>query len=195
MGSLRTSALDIASAVHLPAMDSLTSQSLLSPQQADAPLMNSLEFSSQSGSAAAMPRRTFLAAGSLTSLSLLVACASKKEEEKAAPTAKIDAPASEFIDNTGSAVVSIVVSDNKFSPKFTIVDEGTKVTWSNEGRNPHNIVETQKGAFQGVSQAEFAPGAVHSVTFDTPGDFPYYCSIHGTPKAAQYGGIRVVKKA
>lgn len=47
MGSLRTSALDIASAIHLPAMDSLTSQSLLSPQQADAPLMNSLEFSSQ----------------------------------------------------------------------------------------------------------------------------------------------------
>lgn len=177
------------------AMDPLTSRSLPISQQIDEPLMNSLEFSSHSGSAASMPRRTFLAAGSLASLSLLVACGTKKDGEKVAPTAKIDAPESDFLDNTGSTEVTIVVSDNKFTPQFTTIDQGTKVTWTNEGRNPHNVVETQKGAFQGVGQAEFAPGAVHSVTFDTPGDFPYYCSIHGTPKAAQYGGIRVVKKA
>ena len=48
------------------------------------------------------------------------------------------------------------------------------------------------GAFAGAVASEMPPGSTHTVTFDTAGDFPYYCSTHGTMKNGMNGAIRVV---
>jgi plastocyanin len=74
-----------------------------------------------------------------------------------------------------------------------LVTKGTKITWSNDGRNQHNVQPAEPGAFEGVATTDFAPGQVYSTTFDAVGDYPYYCSIHGTKNlSGQSGVIRVV---
>jgi plastocyanin len=67
------------------------------------------------------------------------------------------------------------------------------VLWTNVGRNQHYVQPSEPDAFEGVATDDFAPGQSYSVTFDDPGDYPYYCSIHGTKKGSgQTGVIRVV---
>lgn len=99
----------------------------------------------------------------------------------------------ELADRTGEPEVDVAVPDNTFEPAYMTIDVGTTVTWTNEGRNDHNVVPVVADAFEGVDAADFGPGAEHSATFDEPGDYPYYCSIHGTKNLnGQAGGIRVV---
>jgi len=101
-------------------------------------------------------------------------------------------PASEFEDKAGSADVALTVIDNTFEQKYVTVTVGSKVTWTNNGDTQHNITPVVGGAFPSVAATDFKPGATHTVTFDKPGDYPYYCTLHGTPRNGQNGIIRVV---
>lgn len=98
----------------------------------------------------------------------------------------------DFVSLVDTDVVDIDVIDNAFEPRWIIVSPGTKVRWTNKGRNHHNIVPEPEGSFAGVEHEQFPNGSVHAVTFDAAGDFPYYCSLHGTPRNGQNGVIRVV---
>jgi plastocyanin len=105
---------------------------------------------------------------------------------------KVDVADSEFTDETGTAEVDVAVPDNTFDPAYLMISPGTKVTWTNTGRNDHNVVAVEKGSFEGVDRDQFGPGKVHTATFDEAGDYPYYCSIHGTKNLnGQSGVIRV----
>jgi plastocyanin len=109
------------------------------------------------------------------------------------PGAKVNIPASQFKDHTGHATVTVDAIDNQFDDAFILVSKGTKVTWTNAGRNDHSVTPVHDGSFVGVSTTQFNPGQSHSVTFTTPGDYPYYCSIHGTTNLnGQAGVVRVV---
>lgn len=110
--------------------------------------------------------------------------------------AAVDIPADKFVSATGESQVKVSVTDNEFVDPFIVIDAGTKVLWTNDGRNEHNVVPVDKGAFPGIATKDFTPGQSYSFTFDSPGDYPYYCSIHGTKKLkGQAGVIRVVKKS
>jgi plastocyanin len=107
----------------------------------------------------------------------------------------VDVPASKFSNETGKRSVEISATDNDFTPVYVIVSAGTKVTWDNNGRNAHNIVPVDKGSFTGVGTSDFGPGQVYTTSFPTTGDYPYYCSIHGTKNMNGMSGvIRVVAK-
>ena len=110
------------------------------------------------------------------------------------PGPKVDVADSSFAAETGKAEVRVRVIDNTFEPQYVTVTAGTKVTWTNDGRNIHNIVPSNDGGFAKVTTADFGPGKSHQVTFDAPGDYAYYCSVHGTKKSGQNGVIRVVAK-
>lgn len=110
------------------------------------------------------------------------------------PGAKVDVPDASFSVATGKADVAVKAVDNAFEAQYVTVTAGTKVTWTNDGRNIHNIVPSNDGAFPTATTADFGPGKSHQVTFDQPGDYPYYCSVHGTKKSGQNGVIRVVAK-
>lgn len=127
---------------------------------------------------------------------ILGGCA-KSDDGPAAPSGQssasttVDVAASKFTDLTGNeAQAPIAVVDNEFEPIYATVKAGAKVIWTNNGRNKHNIVPSVKGAFDGTKN--LPPGQAFSVTFDKPGDYPYYCSIHGSPRSGQNGVIRVV---
>jgi len=110
------------------------------------------------------------------------------------PGAKVDVPDASFSVATGKADVDVKVIDNAFDAQYVTVTAGTKVTWTNDGRNTHNIVPSNEGGFTKVTTQDFTPGKSYQVTFDQPGDYPYYCSVHGTKKSGQNGVIRVVAK-
>jgi plastocyanin len=50
----------------------------------------------------------------------------------------------------------------------------------------------EDGAFEPIEIADLQPGDASSITFDEPGEYPYYCSLHGTTTKGMVGAIRVL---
>jgi plastocyanin len=81
----------------------------------------------------------------------------------------------------------VAVTDNVYAPRVVRVDPGTTVTWTNEGFNDHNVLASEEGQFPDIATSSLEPGMSASRTFDAPGLYSYYCSIHGTPTRGQRG--------
>jgi plastocyanin len=94
---------------------------------------------------------------------------------------------------TGESEVTVDAVDNNFKPKYIEVSKGTAVKFVNEGRNIHNVLPVAEGAFTSIDADDFDPDDEGVITFDEVGDFPYYCSLHGTKTKGMIGGIRVVE--
>lgn len=88
-------------------------------------------------------------------------------------------------------VVTIEAADNVFRPEVVEIEPGTEVVWDNKGRNAHDIVPTDGGDDWGIALSEFTPGTTYSHVFTTPGEYPYYCSAHGTKTRGMIGTIIV----
>ncbi|MEX2626627.1 MAG: plastocyanin/azurin family copper-binding protein [Ilumatobacteraceae bacterium] len=101
------------------------------------------------------------------------------------------------------ASVRVQTLDNSFRPEAVEVVVGTEVVWTNDGRNEHDVTPSDATpsdvadgtANWGVVAADFEPGAEYRHVFDAPGEYRYYCSIHGTPDAGQIGVIVVTAAA
>ena len=62
----------------------------------------------------------------------------------------------------------------RFEPPAIEVDAGTTVTWTNHDDFPHNVT-----LLGGSEASEDLPvGESATITFDSPGDIPYECSLH-----------------
>lgn len=103
-----------------------------------------------------------------------------------------DLSKADFADETGKTAVGVKARDNAFETQYIEVSPGTKVTFTNEGEQPHNIKPANEGAFKPVETLDFEPTETTTITFDEPGEYSYYCSLHGTPTKGMTGSIRVV---
>jgi plastocyanin len=137
----------------------------------------------------------------LASLGLLTGCgddaegggtATEEPTTTAAAKAIPDLAAIEFDDETGATEVAIVARDNAFLPQYIEIDPGTTVVFTNRGRVDHNVLPVVEGAFTPIEIEDLEPGEVASITFDEPGEYPYYCSLHGTTTRGMVGAIRVL---
>ena len=95
-----------------------------------------------------------------------------------------------FTVKTGTRSVTVDMVDNNFQPEYVTVSAGTKVTFLNRGHNRHNVFSVDDGF---TSSGFLGRGDSWKVTFKDAGDYPLYCSLHGTPTSGMVGGIRVVK--
>lgn len=68
----------------------------------------------------------------------------------------------------------VIVDDFNFSPASTAVPAGTTVTWINRDGMPHNIVSVDRKFKSPVLDTDQR----FSHTFETPGTYKYFCSIH-----------------
>ena len=109
-------------------------------------------------------------------------------DKTAAASRDGEAPTSAAAAQSGDVAVGAV--DNVFKAETITVTAGSKVTWTNAGRNDHNIKPADAGDF-GVDTAAFKPGATYTATFSTPGTYHYYCSIHGTKDRGMVGTVEV----
>jgi plastocyanin len=87
--------------------------------------------------------------------------------------------------------VEVLALDNNFRPEELEVEAGTTVIWENGGRNDHNIVPADDSDSWGVGIEQFRPGDVYSYAFTTPGEYPYYCTLHGTADFGMIGTVVV----
>lgn len=108
--------------------------------------------------------------------------------------------------------VRVIAIDNIFRPEVIEVAVGDDVVWENRGMNEHNILSIEGpapgspvgdsepiGWFKtaddvltwGVTTADFQPGDTFTYRFAEPGEYRYYCAIHGTAKVGMVGTIVV----
>jgi plastocyanin len=111
-------------------------------------------------------------------------------DESAGDSPPDDSVPAETFPPNGETIV-VLGLDNSFREEIIEVEAGTEVLWENRGRNDHNVVPVDETAEWGVEVADFTPGDEYSLVFDTPGEYPYYCSIHGTAEVGMTGTVVV----
>jgi plastocyanin len=148
-------------------------------------------------------RITRLLSLAAASLLLVAGCSSDSDDDSGASNddgasaeydeavEKMDSEGTE--DETGEAEVTVDARDNNFGPQYIEVSKGTTVRFVNQGRNDHNVLPVQQDAFTPIEASDLQPDDEAEITFDEVGDFPYYCSLHGTKTAGMIGGVRVVE--
>src|SRR5262245_37520988 len=118
---------------------------------------------------------------------VLASCGEDAEAEGATASTSSTAPAT--VAPTG-VVVQVSALDNTFRPQAIEVHVGDAVEWENVGANDHNVLFVE-GEGWGVQVDDFAPGAVFSHVFTEPGEYSYYCSIHGNETVGMVGTVEV----
>jgi plastocyanin len=71
---------------------------------------------------------------------------------------------------------TVTISNFAFSPAILSVAPGTKVTWTNSDEEPHAVTSADAGAT--FKSAALDTDDKFSFTFDKPGTYKYFCSIH-----------------
>lgn len=93
------------------------------------------------------------------------------------------------VERTGR-VVSVTALDNTFRPDRIEIDVGDEVRWENRGVNDHDVLYVD-GDGWGVEVEGFGPGAAYVHVFSAPGEYRYYCSIHGNETVGMVGTVVV----
>jgi len=129
----------------------------------------------------------------LTLVAALAACGADPDDSLGATTSAAHGPSRDTNFPPNGQSVKVVVLDNNFVAEQTEVVAGTEVVFTNNGRNPHNVVpvDDPTATTWGVLEADFQPKASYSRVFDKPGTYNYYCTIHGSKKAGMVGRIVV----
>ena len=119
----------------------------------------------------------------LGSAATLAACGGDGASAKGGPSA------GGSVAPTG-VVVPVAALDNSFRPEALEIHVGDAVEWENRGNNEHNVLSIE-GDDWGVEVTQFQPGDVYTHVFTEPGEYAYYCSIHGTERVGMVGTITV----
>jgi len=89
--------------------------------------------------------------------------------------------ASSYEDMTGKTEALVRMSNIMFKPKDIKISKGTKVTWINDEEVEHYVNTDSHPAHTYhplQNSGALKLGDSYSVTFDTPGIYPYHCSAH-----------------
>lgn len=70
--------------------------------------------------------------------------------------------------------VTVSIDNFTFTPAEVVVAPGTTVTWVNNDDIPHNVVDKKQAFRSKVLDTE----GKFSFTFNTAGDFTYFCALH-----------------
>ncbi|HEY8544180.1 MAG TPA: plastocyanin/azurin family copper-binding protein [Acidimicrobiales bacterium] len=144
--------------------------------------------------APARRRASLLGAGLLTALLVLGACGDDGDSSDGADGDAADDAAEQLEDvvDIDGDTAEVKVLDNTFNEENIRVAPGTKVVWTNDGRQDHDIVPVDGDTSDwGVEPEDFESGDVYEHTFDEPGTYRYYCSLHGTEDAGMIGAVVV----
>jgi plastocyanin len=75
---------------------------------------------------------------------------------------------------TQEKATEVKIDNFSFSPATLEIKAGTKVTWTNADDIPHTVVSNDK-IFKSKA---LDTDEKFSFTFDKPGTYPYFCSLH-----------------
>ena len=94
----------------------------------------------------------------------------------------------------GGENVTVQMFDNRFEYTEINVPVGGTVTFVNAGANPHNAVEANgewstEDVFGSLDMFE---GDQATLTFDTPGEYVFFCTYHGNSEGEGMAGTLIV---
>jgi plastocyanin len=94
----------------------------------------------------------------------------------------------------GGENVTVQMFDNRFEYTEINVPVGGTVTFVNAGANPHNAVEANgewstEDVFRSLDMFE---GDEATLTFDTPGEYVFFCTYHGNSEGEGMAGTLIV---
>jgi len=90
---------------------------------------------------------------------------------------------SSFEDRTKQSEITIKMSDIKFMPMDIKISKGTKITWVNDDNVEHYVNTDSHPAhtyYSDQNSKALKRGDTYSLTFNTPGIYPYHCSAHAS---------------
>ncbi len=93
------------------------------------------------------------------------------------------------VEPTG-VVIPVIALDNSFRPEVIEISVGDEVLWENRGLNEHNALSVV-GDDWGVEVEQFQPGDIFAHVFTEPGEYDYFCSIHGSETVGMIGKVIV----
>ena len=122
--------------------------------------------------------RLFAAAALLVGYGSLLSCVSER-----ATGAAVDPAACSFdLQSEAFGSTIVIIRNFAFSPNLVSVKQGTKVTWVN---CETTVVSHTSTSDAGVwTTTLIAPGESKTVTFASPGTFPYHCNPHPGMRAS-----------
>lgn len=104
-------------------------------------------------------------------------------------TTEAPEPSMPPVEPTG-VVIPVIALDNSFRPQRIDISVGDEVLWENRGLNEHNVLSVVGDDF-GIEVENFQPGGIYSHVFTEPGEYSYFCSIHGNETVGMVGTIIV----
>jgi plastocyanin len=104
------------------------------------------------------------------------------EETTEEPTEEPATPTPEPVE------VQVDMVDFTYEPVTVTVSAGTSIIFFNAGEIDHSATADDAAWDTGV----YSTGEEAAITFDTPGTFPYYCVLHGTPGGNGMAGTVIV---
>jgi plastocyanin len=75
-----------------------------------------------------------------------------------------------------TAPATVTIDNFAFAPAMLTVTPGTKVTWNNKDEEPHTVTSVDGGKI--FKSDALDTDDKFSFTFDKPGTYKYFCSIH-----------------
>ena len=76
-----------------------------------------------------------------------------------------------------SGTTDVVMKDIAFKPANLQVPLGSTVTWTNQDSVPHDV-RSKSGEPEVLRSDLLQQGDTYSYTFNQPGTYEYYCSVH-----------------
>jgi plastocyanin len=83
--------------------------------------------------------------------------------------------ASSTQEKNSSSPTEVKIDNFTFAPGAITVPQGTTVNWTNRDDIPHTVVSEDKSTFK---SKPLDTDDKFSFTFDKPGTYTYFCSIH-----------------
>jgi plastocyanin len=83
---------------------------------------------------------------------------------------------------------TVSMSGMEFNPDELIVPAGSTVVWTNTGTQVHTVTADDDSFDSGLLE----PGETYSRTFNEPGEYQYYCELHGDPGRLGMAGVIIV---
>lgn len=149
-----------------------------------------------------MPRWTSCVLVAVLGFSL-AGCASNAEtgfpDPSEVPTAPEGPVCSDAVDEPVELDGEITVLDNCYVPKVAEVAAGTEITWIQHGVAPHDVtfveidVDSHPDCSASATTECMADGDEFTATLDEPGEYLYYCVIHGSAAGAGMAATIVVE--
>ncbi|MBU6367805.1 MAG: right-handed parallel beta-helix repeat-containing protein, partial [Gemmatimonadetes bacterium] len=99
-------------------------------------------------------------------------------------------------DPDARGATQVQMMDNAFAAPVVRVPVGAGVAFANIGQTAHNIVPADPARWPAAHDTSAVPpGGTRTLTLDSAGAYPYYCSYHGTRDGQGMAGVLVVGEA